>query len=141
MIEVEERLSRPFVTTVFLERGRVELLKKLVNSELVAVQTRDALLRVINGDLSAIFGRLYSQKKYLQVLICEKRRAIDIDSDVGWTDRDFLGSLERLSAFGVIPQHLLLLRDAFESENPIQRVAARCAIVLLAAYIELDGGT
>jgi len=141
MIDVEVRMSQPFVTLRFLERERVKLLEALVDITLWAVRTRDDVLRVLNGDMGAIFARLLPQKKYLQALICEKRRAIDIDRDVSWLDRSFLTGVERLLQFGIQKQHIALMRSALQSESPIQRVAGRCAVILIAAYIELDAGT
>lgn len=141
MIDVEVRMSRPFVTMGFLERNRVKLLEALVDTTLWAVRTRDDVLRVMNGDLGAIFARLLPQKKFLQVLICEKRRAIDIDRDVRWLDSSFLSGTRRLLQFGIQEQHVSLLSAALQSDSPIQRVSGRCAVILLASYIELDGGT
>lgn len=141
MIDVEVRMSQPFVTMVFLERERVKLLEALVDITLWAVRTRDDVLRVLNGDLGAIFTRLLPQKAYLQALICEKRRAIDIDRDVSWLNKPFLAGTSALLRYGIQEQHIKLLMSALQSENPIQRVAGRCAVILLAAYIELDMGT
>lgn len=141
MIDVEVRMSQPFVSISFLERERVKLLEALVDTPLWAVRTRDDVLRVLNGDLGAIFARLLPQKKYLQALICEKRRAIDIDHDVRWLDRSFVAGVQRLLQHGVQEQHILLMRSALQSESPIQRVAGRCATILIAAYLELDAGT
>jgi len=141
MIDVEVRMSQPFATLSFLERERVKLLEALVDTTLWAVRTRDGVLRVMNGDMGAIFARLLSQKKYLQVLICEKRRAIDIDRDVSWLDRSFLTGLEQLKQYGIQEQHIALMRSALQSSSPIQRVAGRCAVILIAAFLELDAGT
>lgn len=141
MIDIEVRMSRPFVSMVFLERERVKLLEALVDTTLWAVRTRDGVLRVMNGDLGAVFTRLLPQKKYLQVLICEKRRAIDIDRDVVWLDRSFVSGVERLLQYGIQEQHIALMRSALQSGSPIQRVAGRCAVILIAAYLELDAGT
>jgi hypothetical protein len=141
MIDVETRMSKPFVTMVFLERERVKLLEALVDTTLWAVRTRDGVLRVLNGDMGAIFTRLLPQKKTLQALICEKRRAIDIDQDVSWLNKSFLAGTAALLQYGVLEQHIALLASALQSENPIQRVSGRCAVILLASYIELDRGT
>jgi len=141
MVDVEVRMSRPFSTLDFLERERVKLLDALVDTPLWAVRTRDCVLRVMNGDLGAIFVRMASQTKYLQALICEKRRAIDIDQDVSWTDRGFIRGLERLNQYGIQEQHIALMRSALQSSSPIQRVAGRCAVILIAAFLELDAGT
>jgi hypothetical protein len=141
MIDVEVRMSQPFVIMGFLERERVKLLEALVDTTLWPVRTRDDVLRVLNGDMGSIFTRLLPQKKYLQVLICEKRRAIDIDADVRWLDSSFKAGVERLLQYGIQEQHIVLMRSALQSESPIQRVAGRCAVILIAAYIELDAGT
>jgi hypothetical protein len=141
MIDVEVRMSTPFVTLRFLERERVKLTDALVLSTSWPVKTRDAVLRVMNGDLGSIFTRLYPQKDSLQVLICEKRRALDIDSDITWLDRSFLSGNAKLTSYGVQEQHVALMRSALQSESPIQRVAGRCAVILISAYLELDAGT
>lgn len=141
MIDVEVRMASPFVTVSFLERERVKLTDALVDSTLWTVKTRDVVLRVMNGDLGSIFTRLYSQKKGLQALICEKRRALDIDNDVTWLDRSFISGNAHLLGYGIHEQHIALMRSALQSESPIQRVAGRCAVILVAAYLELDMGT
>jgi len=138
MIDVEIRMSRPFKIFHFLERERVKLLENLVDISYWAVRTRDCVLRVLDGDLGAIFARLTPRKKELQVLICEKRRAVDIDKDMQWLDSAFLEKLDKIIPYGVQPQNAALMRAALQSKSPVQRVAGRCAVILVAAYIELD---
>jgi len=141
MIDVELRMSQPFKTMVHLERERVKLLTVMVDTHLWEVRTREAVLRVLNGELGPVFERLQLQKPELQVLICEKRRAVDIDSEIAWTDRAFVDGAVKMFNYGATEQQVALLTGALDSNSPIQRVASRCAIILMAAFVELDGGT
>ena len=141
MIDIEVRMSQPFVTMREMERERVKLFEVLVATPLWAVRTRDAVLRVLNGDLGAIFTRLLPRKSELQVPICEKRRATDIDADIDWLSSAYIEDVARLYKTGITQQQAELLYTALKSESPVQRVAGRCAVILLAAYIEYDEGT
>lgn len=141
MIDVEVRMSQPFQRLRFLERERVKLLENLVDISYWAVRTRDCVLRVLDGELGSVFARLSPRKKELQVLICEKRRAVDIDKDMQWLDSAFAEKLNALIPHGIQPQNAALMRAALQSESPVQRVAGRCAIILVASYIELDTGS
>jgi hypothetical protein len=141
MIDVEVRMSQPFKTMAHLERERMKLLAALVDTHLWAVRTRETVLRVLNGELGPIFERLQLQKPELQVLICEKLNAVDIDEAVAWMDRAFVDGAVKMVDYGATAQQVVLLTSALASNSPIQRVASRCAIILMAAFVELDGGT
>jgi hypothetical protein len=138
MIDVETRMSQPCVTIQDAEKLRYHLLKNIVDTSNPAVQTREVILRVFNSNLNAIFTRLADQRQTLQVTICEKRNSLYIDEDVKVLDRFYMQVLPRLMDYGVNRQNVDLISAALSSNSAIMRVAARCAIVLLVAYIELD---
>jgi len=141
MIDVEVRLSQSFKTMAHLERERVKLLTALVDTHLWAVRTREMVLRVLDSELGPLFERLQLQKPELRVLICEKKNTMIIEGEVDWMDRAFVDGALRMNNYDVTPQQVTLLTTALDSNSPVQRVAARCAVVLLAAFIELDKGT
>ena len=138
MIDVEVIMSSKFTYAIEFEILRAKLLDKIVNTDLKAVQTREVVLRSINQILGPIFARLEPIKQELQVLICEKRRSTDIEADLSYLNTDFVSSVNTFSKYGVQSQHLALITAALESNSPIVRVAGKCAVILLASFIELD---
>lgn len=140
MIDVERVMSQPFRYMAPYETLRVRLLENIVNTDLVAVQTRETVLRTINSSLCPIFARLYSQKDALQTLICEKRNATDIESDLSALAPFYASAARGLVDYPVPQQQVDLLLAALESASPLLRVAGKSAVILLAAYIEMDLG-
>ena len=138
MIDVEERMALPCLTIQDAERLRKHLLVHIVDINNAAVQTREVILRVFNSNLNAVFTRLASQRKTLQVLICEKKNSIVIDDETKVYDRFYMQVLDRLLDYGVNRENIMLISSALKSNSATMRVAARCTIVLLVAYVELD---
>lgn len=136
MIDIEIRMSQPCLTIPDAEKIRQHLLQKVVTSPQVAVQTRETILRVLNSNLNAMFLGLVPQAKDLQVLICEKRNSLDIDDDLKVYNIFYSQVSSKFTAYGVRSQHVTLIQDALKSNSAIMRVAARCAVVLMVAYVE-----
>jgi len=138
MIDVEIVMAQPFVYMVNLELLRARLLSKIVSIDNTAVQTREVVLRVLNNILAPIFARLTPRTAELQVLICEKRNALDIESDLASLNPFYLEAATSLKTYGLPQQQVDLLTTALNSNSPIIRVAGKCAVVLVASYLELD---
>ena len=138
MIDVEVIMSKQFILLEQYNGLRVALMDHIVDTELVAVRTREVVLRTLNGMLGPIFARLTPRKKSLQVIICEKRSSVDIDSDLAKLDPFFRASIVDLRKYSVPPQQVSLILSAFDSASPVLRVAGRCATILLYSYIEMD---
>lgn len=138
MIDVEQTLSVPFTYMTTYNTLRVRLLEDVVDSILKPVQTREVVLRAINSLLGPMFYRLAAQKKALQVLICEKKDSISIETDLVDLNSFYLSAAQALSGFRVPSQQIELLVSALESKSPVMRVAGKCATILLAAFIEMD---
>ena len=140
MIPIEIVMSRAYSLVPGSESLRGRLLTHIVDTPLVAVQTREVILRTLGSNLGPIFTELNNAKRTLQVTICEKRNSIPIDRELVAWDRDYLNVANSLTDFAVSPQHLALMKSALQSLNPVFRVAARCAIILMVAYVEQRGG-
>lgn len=138
MIDVEQVLAVPFTHMNTYNTLRVRLLEDIVNTTLVAVQTREVVLRSLNSLLGPMFYRLAPQRKTLQVLICEKKNSVTIDSDLSDLVSFYLSAARSLSSFGVPTQQIELLVSALSSNSPVMRVAGKCAVILLVAFIEMD---
>lgn len=138
MIDVEVRMSQPCLTIPEAERIKQHLLQHVVDINQAAVQTREVVLRVLNSDLRAMFMALIPVADALQVLICEKRNSLDIDNEVAYEDQFYSQVLSHFTEYGTRSQHVDLISAALKSNSAIMRVAARCAIVLMVAYIELS---
>jgi len=138
MIDVEVQMAQPFVVVSDLELHRTTLLRYIVDSTLPAVQTRECVLRVMNGDLGPIIARLYTVKADLQTRICEKRNALDIDTDISAVPISYNDAAYKLRDYAISQQTVDLILNALDSKNAVLRVAGRCAVILVAAYIELD---
>ena len=136
MIDIEVRMSQACLTIPDAERIRQHLFQYIVDINNPAVQTREVVLRVMNSNLRAMFLGLVPIAKELEVLICEKRNSLDIDNDVQYEDRFYSQVLATFVRYGTRPQHVDLISAALKSNSAIMRVAARCAIVLMVAYIE-----
>ena len=136
MIPIEEVLAAPFVVMGDFEIFRSAVLARLVGTTQPAVQTRELLLRVINSSLISLFPELDTQREALKVLICEKRRSVDIESDLA----DITPFLNRTVALmprtNQIEYAFDRIQDFMESNSPVSRVAGKCAIILYAAYRE-----
>jgi hypothetical protein len=138
MIDVEITMSQPFSYLSELEILRARLLDKIVTVDNSSVQTREVVLRVLNNTLAPIFARLTPRTEELQVLICEKRNSLDIESDLVMLNPFYLEGAKSLLRYGLPQQQIDLLVSALTSNNPVLRVAGKCATVLVASYIELD---
>lgn len=138
MIDVELVMSVPFTYMHTFNTLRVRLLEDVVDSVLLPVQTREVVLRSLNTLLGPMFARLTPQKQALQVLICEKRDSTDIEADLIELVSFYLSAAKSLYSFGVPQQQIDLLVAALESNSPVMKVAGKCAVILLAAYIEMD---
>jgi len=138
MIDVEIRMSQPCLTIPEAERLRQHLLQHIVDINNVAVQTRETILRTLNSNLGPMFFKLYSRSKGLQVEICEKRNSLVIDEELKVNDvfyRQVVGSLKN---YNVSKQHLDLMLEGLASNSAIMRVAARCSVVLMVTFVEMD---
>jgi len=138
MIDVEIVMSQPFVYLVAYNTLRKRLLDNIVDVMSFPEQTREIVLRTINSTLGSIFVRLDPQKEQLQVPICEKRGALDIEEDLTNLQSFYLDGAKKLVNYGVIPQHVTLLESSLVSNNAALRVAGKCATILMAAFIEMD---
>jgi hypothetical protein len=139
MIPIEVVMSRTYTKMAHMEVLRARVLKHVVDTPLVAVQTREVILRVLNSNLGAMYPALLPIQASLKVLICEKRNSIPIDRELAFLDSQFKQSIQRFNQYGVFPAHIALMADAMESSSAVFRDAARCAAVLTAAYIESAG--
>lgn len=140
MTDIEIQMSQPFIVLSNLELLRIRLLDNIVDSTADAVRTRECLLRVVNGDLGPLVPRAYANKTVLQALICEKKNSISIDADVSSYayPTTFEDGARLLMTQGTTQQTVESLLSALNSQNALLRVAARCAIILTASYIEMD---
>jgi hypothetical protein len=138
MIDVEITMSQPFVVMSDWDKLRARVEKAIVDTDLVAVQTRETVLRSLNNQLGPIFQRLASQKKDLQVLICEKRNSVDIERDLQDLNPVFVEKIPQLVMLGVQKQHTDLLLSALRSNSVIMRVAGKAATILLVSFMEMD---
>lgn len=138
MIDVEIVMSQQYVLMSPYNTLRKRLLDDIVNTDLVAVQTREVVLRTINSEYGSIFARLRPQKASLQVEICEKRNVIDIEADLETLNPFYVSALRGLTGFGVPKPHLDRIETALLSNSPIFKVVGKCATILLISFIELD---
>jgi len=138
MIDVELTMSVPFVLLSAYNSLRKRLLDAVVDSVLVAVQTREVVLRTLDSQYGPIFVRLRAQAEALHVDICEKRNVLLIEQDISDLNEAFVTATHTLTAYGVPVQHLNQLVSALKSNNPALRVSGKCAVILLLSFIELD---
>jgi len=138
MVDVELIMSVPFQHMVQFNVLRKRLLNCIVGTELIAVQTREIILRSLNTLLGPIFVRLAPQKKSLQALICEKRDSPAIEADIADLSPFYISAAQELLAYRVPQQQIDLLVSALESNNPVMRIAGKCATILLISLIEMD---
>jgi hypothetical protein len=104
------------------------------------VQTREVILRVLHSNLSAMFVDLTNQQKDLEVLICEKRNSIPIDTELLPYElmyREAAASLIPLGINKLYTDKLITAVSSSTSSNAVLRVAARCAIVVMSAIVEM----
>lgn len=139
MLPIEVTMSRSFARVSQMEELRTRLLTHLVNTPLVAVQTRETVLRVLNSNLAAMYPALLQIQKSLKVLICEKRNSIPIDRELYPFDARWKNGVRTFGDYGVIMPHVNLILEGLESQSPVYRIAARCSAILTAAYIEAAG--
>ena len=138
MADVELVMAVPFQYMAQFNVLRKRLLNCIVDSELLAVQTREVVLRSLNTLLGPIFVRLAPQKKSLQALICEKRDSPAIEADIADLSPFYISAAQGLRTYRVPQQQIDLLVEALESGNSVMRVAGKCATILLIALIEMD---
>lgn len=138
MIDVEVVMSRPFVRLAAYNTLRQRLLEDVVDSVLPAVQTREIVLRSINSLLGPMIVRLASQKQALQVLICEKKNSLAIESDLADISPFYFSAADSLLQYNISSRQTDLFKAALTSNSPIMRVAGKCAVILLCSFIEMD---
>ena len=137
MIDIEVVMSQPFTIVSGAEVLRKLLLEKLVDINLVAVQTRECLLRTLNSNVGPLFNTVNPRYNEIKALICEKRNSVVIDRELSSYDFQFLQGIQGLKNYGVNSVNISVLEKAFKSSSPILRVAARCAYILTATQIEM----
>ena len=140
MIAVEQRMALPFTVTkasIDTELLRNRLLDHIVDTTLIAVRTRETVLRSLSSPVGPLFVKLTPLRSELQVLICEKRNSIDIDNDLLYLDPMFEKAALSFENYGIQRPSITMLVDALRSNSPVLRVAARCGVILTAAFIEL----
>lgn len=138
MIDVEVVMARSFQTMIAYESLRTKFLTQVVATELKAVQTRETVLRVLGSNLAPIYKRVLSQKDALQANICEKRNSKVIDDALVAERPFFINAARAFFDYGLPESQVALLVSALESNSPVLRVAGMAAVVLLAAYMEMD---
>jgi hypothetical protein len=138
MIDVEITMSRPFTYMVPYNTLRQRLLNSVVDTDNVAVQTREVVLRSLNTELGPMFLRLASRKKSLQALICEKKNSVIIEQELRDLNPFYLDAARQLYDYGLPQPQVDLLVEALTSNSPVLRVAGKCAAILIAAFTEMD---
>jgi len=138
MTELEVVMSVPFTHMTSFNTLRQRLLDDIVDTTLPAVQTREVVLRSLNSLLGPMMARLLPDKRELQVLICEKRNSVDIDSDLASLSPFYLSAIRSLYGLGLPTQQIDLLEEALKSHSPIMRVAGMCSVILIATFVEFD---
>lgn len=138
MTAVEKILAVPFIKIVPYDFLREALYNAIVSTEQPPVRTREIVLRALNSPHTAFFPILYSQRKQLQVTICEKREVFDIYADLEHLQPLYRNAVQSLVQFSMPTDRLTLLVDAMNSLNITERVSSICAAVLLMAYIEME---
>jgi hypothetical protein len=135
MIPVEIVMSQPFRVHRAVNDLRHFTLKFIVDTENMAVKTREVVLRTLNGSTGSLHA-LYPEKALLQATICEKRLCTDIDRDLAEYTPEFIEAARDLFKFGVGIEAVQIFFAALESTHPAVRVEAKCGIIL--AYSELE---
>ena len=138
MTDVEKVLGAPFTVLTDYNFLRDLTLTSLVDTDLVAVQTRECVLRVLRSPLWAIFVRLHADQDRYPVTICERKNASVIEALLAPYDDKFSAAALNLYNYGIHKQHVNLLTAGLISKTLVVRVAARCAIILLATLVEID---
>lgn len=136
MIPVEVTMSQEFSTLLEMESVRKRLLNTIVDTKENPVRTREVILRVLHSNLGPAFTLLRNVQADLDVTVCSKRSSIDIDKELTPWNRDFESALRSLSNHGVPKMTIDLIMTALRSLSAPYRVAGRCAVVLLAAFVE-----
>jgi hypothetical protein len=139
MIPLEEVMAARFLRVPNAELLRNRTLDHIANTELREVQTREVILRTLRSNLSAIFVDLVNQQKTLEVLICEKRNSIPIDTELRQYDLLYENVAASFVNYRINEEYVNMLIASLKSTNAVLRVAARCAIVIMSAIIEMRG--
>jgi len=139
MIPLEEVMAARFTRVPNAELLRNRTLDHIVSTSLRAVQTREAILRTLHSNLSAIFVDLVNQQKTLEVLICEKRNSIPIDNELRQYDLLYENVALSFRDYRIKSEYVDMIVASLKSTNAVLRVAARCAIVVMSAIIEMRG--
>jgi hypothetical protein len=139
MILLEEVMAARFTRVPNAELLRNRTLDHIVSTPLRAVQTRETILRTLHSNLAAIFVDLVNQQKNLEVLICEKRNSIPIDNELRQYDLLYENVALSFSNYRIKAEYVGMIVASLKSTNAVLRVAARCAIVVMSAIIEMRG--
>ena len=137
MTDLEVRMAQPFSILSAIELQRKTLLNYVVDTHLLAVRTRECVLRTVNSDLGPLVTNVYQERDLLQALICEKRRALDIEADIVERGVDYVSAAQLLQVYGLQEPQVVVLEAALKSNSPIVRVSGKCAVIVIATLIEL----
>jgi hypothetical protein len=137
MIDIELVMAQSFTVMTGAETLRKMLLEQLIDINLVAVQTRECILRTLNSNVGPLFTTVNPRQEDLKVLICEKKNTVVIDKALLVHDFQFKQGIESLESYGVTKMNVKVLLEALESSSAILRVAARCAFILSATLVEM----
>jgi len=139
MTDLEIVMSKPFVNLTEYNTLRQRLLDAIVDTTLVAVRTREVVLRSINGSLNAVFTQFSpAERELLQAPICEKKNAADIETALTSLRSFYLEGARGLFGCGLAQQYVQVILDALESNSPVVKVEGMCAVILWATLVEAD---
>jgi hypothetical protein len=137
MTDLEVAMSKAFVTLTEYNSLRKRLLDGIVDTQLAAVQTREVVLRCINGSLNSMFTQFpQAQRELLEVPICEKKNSIDIQTALASLHPFYLEAARGLFTYGLSQQYVEVVTEALQSNSPIVVVEGMCATILWATLFE-----
>lgn len=134
----ENRESSPFPYPA-LEAIRRHTISAVTTSSVFAMQARTTTILAYSTEVRAIFDGIHDiTAKQLAVTRTGQRRVLAIDGDLSIVRGWFTQAFDELLQLGVPQAFIDLLRPRLDSRAFNDRVAAICAIVLLAAILILE---
>lgn len=137
LVPAELWLTQNRFSTPGLAQLQSVVMGAVTSSDLTAVQARTLLKIVYGSDLAAMFKDLVVvTPTALNVVLCKRQRTSDIDTSLRVLAPFYPSAYNELKALGTPTQYIVMLNAHLTSPYFQNRVAANCALVLLAAAIK-----
>lgn len=140
LLPVELRMLQPYASEA-LEEIRRTAIHMVSTDNMIEHRVRGVLLTTYKNDFNAIFNDVLDvPAAILAERICKPRRLFEMDAIIQPLDVTLAAARQELLRLGCTQQYLTVIEARALGPSPQHRVAATCAIAMMAAVLYMEAG-